>query len=121
MGDVDIMKTVFIAGPFRASTPWGVEINIRRAEYLALDVWRLGAAALCPHTNTRHFDGVLHDDVFLRGTTALMLQCDAVLMMDTWKDSTGAVNERATAIEHGMPVFYDLPTLRVWLVTEGDA
>ena len=30
------MKLVYIAGPFRAPTPWQVEQNVRRAESLAL-------------------------------------------------------------------------------------
>ena len=51
------MKLVYIAGPFRGSSAWDIEENIRVAERAALEVWKMGAAALCPHTNTRFFQG----------------------------------------------------------------
>ena len=60
------MKVVYIAGPFRGPNAWEIEQNIRRAESLALEVWRAGAAALCPYTNTRFFQGAAPDDVWLR-------------------------------------------------------
>lgn len=41
-GKGEAVKVVYIAGPFRAATPWLVEANVRRAEEVALAVWRLG-------------------------------------------------------------------------------
>ena len=51
------MKLVYIAGPFRAPTPWGIEENVRHAERHAFEIAKLGAMPVCPHANTRHFDG----------------------------------------------------------------
>ena len=60
------MKVVYVAGPFRGPNAWEIEENIRRAERLALEVWRLGCACLCPHTNTRFFQGAAPDAVWVR-------------------------------------------------------
>lgn len=112
------MRVVYIAGPFRSMHAWGVEQNVRRAEALALEVWIMGAAAICPHTNTRFFDGVLDDGVFLDGDLEIVKRCDAVLMTHDWKTSVGATAEHAYAIRHNIRVFYDLPDLRQWIKHE---
>lgn len=109
------MKVVYIAGKFRAPTHWGVVENVRRAEAVALDVWSLGAAALCPHLNTANFDGALPDEAWLSGTMALMERCDAVMLVPGWLDSEGARAERTRALALGLPVFDDLQKLAEWL------
>ncbi len=40
------MKIIFISGPYRGANTWEVEQNVRRAEALALEVWRLGHVAI---------------------------------------------------------------------------
>ena len=111
------MKVVFIAGPFRAATPWQVEENVRAAERVALDIWRLGAAALCPHTNTRFFDKVLSDDVFLAGTRELLRRCDAMYIIGDWLSSHGTHAELDFARAYDIPVFHDYQALARWLQT----
>lgn len=66
------MRVVYIAGPFRAENAWEIEQNIRRAEEAALELWRAGAAVLCPHTNTRYFQGAAPDHVWLEGDLELL-------------------------------------------------
>lgn len=112
------MKVVYIAGPFRGMHAWAVEQNIRRAEMLALEVWILGAACICPHTNTRFFDGVLQDNTFLDGDLEIIKRCDALLMTHDWKTSVGATAEHAYAIRQGLNIFYDLGSLNRWLRNE---
>ncbi len=109
------MKVVYIAGPFRGPNAWEIEENIRRAERLALEVWRIGAAALCPHTNTRFFQGAADDAVWLDGDLELLKRCDAVLMTLDWNRSTGATAERRWAQTCGIPVFYLVADLQMWL------
>lgn len=111
------MKVVYIAGPFRAESAWGVEQNIRRAEELALEVWRTGkAAAICPHTNTRFFQGATpDDDVWLKGDIEILHRCDAVLLTPDWERSSGARAERKVAQEAGIPVFHNLAGLLGWM------
>ena len=109
------MRIVYIAGPFRAPNLWEQEQNIRRAEGLALQVWRSGAAALCPHTNTRFFQGAAPDEVWLEGDLAMLELCDAVLLVAGWEDSSGARVEVARAEANNVPVFQTLEELRAWL------
>lgn len=110
------IPVVYIAGPYRAPNAWEIEENIRRAEALALDVWRAGAAAVCPHTNTRFFQGAAPDDVWLNGDLAILAKCDAVLMTKDWHLSTGASIERAKAVAWKIPVLYSLLDLDHWLL-----
>lgn len=108
------MKVVYIAGPFRASNAWEIEQNIRRAEYTALQLWRMGAAVICPHTNTRFFQGAAPDSVWLDGDLEILRRCDAVFAIDGWEQSTGAQAEVALARELGLPVFTGF-AIRAWL------
>lgn len=110
------MKVVYVAGPFRGPTSWEIEENIRRAERLALDVWRLGAACICPHTNTRFFQGAANDEVWLRGDLAILEKCDAVMLTPDWERSSGATAEVAHAKARGIPVFATLGELARWVV-----
>lgn len=109
------MKVVYVAGPFRGPNNWEIEENIRRAERLALEVWRAGAACLCPHTNTRFFQGAADDAIWLDGDLEMLARCDAIVMTDDWQRSSGARAEEAFARARQIPVFYDVATLRGWL------
>lgn len=109
------MKVVYIAGPFRGPSAWAIEQNIRRAEELALEVWKLGAAAICPHCNTRFFQGAADDSVWLDGDLEILKRCDAVLMTEGWQKSSGATVEHGAADVWGIPIFYDAETLKEWI------
>lgn len=110
------MKVVYCAGRFRAPTHWGIVNNVRTAEWVALRIWQSGAACLCPHLNTANFQGAVADDkVWLDGDLEMLERCDAVFAMPEWEHSMGARAEVERAKEKGIPVFYDIYTLRKWL------
>lgn len=109
------MPVVYIAGPYRGPDNWTIECNIRRAETLSLDVWRAGAAAICPHANTRYFQYAAPDDVWLRGDLAILAKCDAILMTPDWQKSSGAREEWLFAQHRGIPAFYTLTQLSEWM------
>ena len=109
------MRVVYVAGKFRGPSHWAIAENIRAAERVALEVWRLGAAALCPHANTAHFQDAAPDHVWLEGDLALLDKCDALVTVENWTDSTGAKAEVAHAIAGGIPVFHSLGDLGAWL------
>ena len=109
------MKVVYIAGPFRGKCAWDVENNIRRAESLALEVWRSGAAVICPHTNTRFFDGAAPDNTWLEGDLELLRRSDAVMLTYDWEKSSGARAEVDYASQEAIPVFDNLDDLKHWL------
>lgn len=109
------IPVVFIAGPFSGPTPWDVELNVRHAELAALDVARLGAMPLCPHTNTRFFDKQLTDDFWLRGTIELLSRCDALFAIGNWEKSEGARAEVDFAYKNSIRVFDDYYELAAWI------
>lgn len=102
---------IYVAGPFRGPNAWAIEQNIRRAEALALEAWQAGFAVICPHTNTRFFQGTAPDEVWLIGDLDLVARCDAVLMVPGWQQSCGATGERGHATTLGIPVFETLEDL----------
>lgn len=114
------MTVVYVAGPYRGANAWEIEENIRRAERLALQVWRAGAAAICPHTNTRFFQGAAPDAVWLAGDLELLGRCDAILLTPNWRESTGAVAEHDFAVRRGLPVFHEVRDLCTWMTTRKD-
>lgn len=99
------MKVVYVAGKYRGPNAWAVEGNIRHASQFAAQVWSFGIAALCPHTNSAHMEGIADDAMFLAGTLEMMRRCDAVLLIPGWQDSAGARAEAAEADRLGIPVF----------------
>jgi len=115
------MKVVYVAGPFRAANSWDMELNIRHAEALSLKLWKMGAAVICPHANTRYFQGATKDAVWLEGDLEIIRRCDAIVMTKTWRRSSGAREEHHLAKDLGMPIFHEnkLQELRKWLRTKG--
>jgi hypothetical protein len=100
------MKVVYVAGPFRGHSAWEIEGNIRRAEALALAIWRTGlAAVICPHANTRFFQDAAPDWMWLDGDLELLRRCDAVVLTPDWARSHGARAERRLALDIGIQVF----------------
>ena len=102
-----MLKVAYIAGPFRASSHWGIVENVRAAERVALKYWKLGYAVICPHLNTANFDGALFDDTFLNADLEIVRRCDVLVAMDTWEKSSGARGEVALAKELGLEIIYD--------------
>ena len=114
------MKVIFIAGPYRAGTEWGVHCNIQEAEKIAMEVWKLGACALCPHKNTAYFGGALPDETWLNGALELLSRSDAVFVVSKWRTSEGTKVEMDRAQELGKPVFFGMQTLENWLKRPAD-
>jgi hypothetical protein len=101
------MKLIYIIGPFRAANAWLVEQNIRRAEEAALTLWSRGFAVICPHTNTRFFDGFLSSEVFLNGDLEILKRCDAAICVEGYKNSLGACHEIEFCKEKRIPVYFN--------------
>jgi Domain of unknown function (DUF4406) len=110
------MKVVYIAGKFRGDTWWEIRSHVFEAEQAALAIWKLGAAALCPHLNTQNFHGLLPDEVWSDGALELMRRCDAVFLLPNWEDSAGAILEYAESQRLAMPCFDDLKQLEKWIM-----
>lgn len=108
---------VYIIGPYRASTPWDVERNIRAAEEAAYSVAAIGGTShltlakvlvypVCPHSMYRYFDKTGEDAYWLSATTDLLKRCRAALTINGWMSSTGALAEVEMAQLKEIPVFH---------------
>lgn len=98
---------IYVSGPFRAETAWKIEQNIRIAEETALNFWKLGAAVICPHTNTRFYQGEADDNTWLAGDLTILRVCDSIFMLPGWESSEGARVELAFAKKIGIEVLYN--------------
>lgn len=100
------MKLIYIAGAIEAETAWARERNIRVAEARALRLIKMGAAVYCPHTQCRFYDGELPWDDWLKRDLEILSRCNAIFMLENWKDSKGAKLEYETATRWGMRVLF---------------
>lgn len=109
------LKVVYIAGAFRAETPWLIEQNVRKAEEYSLHVWQSGGVALCPHTMTRFFQSSAPDCTWVDGTLELLKRCDAMLVVPGYEKSVGTLGEIEQAKKMEIPIFLTLESCRFWL------
>jgi len=101
------MRVIYIAGPYRAPTEWGLEQNLRHVEDAAIMLWRDGWAVIAPHKNTAHFGGACWDSVWLEGDIEILKRCDAIFMVKGWEKSTGATAELKVAKAQGMEIYFE--------------
>lgn len=100
------MKLAYVSGKYTDSRgPIFAELNICHAAEVAVKLWSLGIAVICPHTNTKHFDGATTYEAFLEGDLIMVDRCDLVVMVDNWHTSRGAKGERERAIGQSVPVY----------------
>lgn len=96
---------IYVAGPFRGATPLDVRRNVEAARDLGLRVAQCGGYPMIPHTMTAEFDKQLTDQFWLDGTMEMLRRCDAIILLPTWKQSTGAKAEAEEARTR-MPTFH---------------
>ncbi len=109
------MPVIYVCGPYRDPNERGVVENIRAAEAVAIRLWQIGCAAICPHMNTALMGGVVPDDVFIDGDLNILERCDAVLTLRGWQGSVGSRAEVAYARHKGVLVFHEIEELQMWL------
>jgi hypothetical protein len=86
------MRVVYVAGPFTGKDGWAVACNVHRANAVAREVARLGAAPLTPHAIGADFNGTETYEFWCAATLELMRRCDAVMLTDDWTRKTPEVN-----------------------------
>lgn len=107
------MKLIYIAGPYSSKTSAGVQENIHRAWRVALMLMKAGYATHCPHLNTLRMDGELEYEDFMDIDFEVISRCDGIFLVEGWHHSPGTLREIAFAKERDIPVYEDLPQLRV--------
>lgn len=104
------MIMVYVAGPYSAPTPEGVEDNCRRAREIGV---QLAAVDPCvfpviPHQVGRDIEHIGNYEYWIDGTLELMRRCDAVFMVPGWELSKGADAELKEATRLDIPSFDSL-------------
>ncbi len=115
------MKKVYLAGKFRGKTKWDVAWNIRRMEVAGLEVAKLGAVPVIPHSMFGNFDGELTDEYWLEATKDLMLVCDGLYIpyAADLVSSQGTQGELEEARRINMKVFVgDIKKSTAWFLLE---
>lgn len=107
IGDAAYKKLVYIAGPYRAATPFQIQKNIREAAEIGLKYWKLGYAVIVPHMNTALLDHELPDDAWLTGDFEMIRRCDYVVVSPRWRQSSGTIAEIDFARAHNIPVYFE--------------
>ena len=98
----------FIAGPYRAETKEGVELNIQSAKKTAELAILKGYFPLCPHLSTDRMDRIipkLNDDYWLEMTMEMMKRCDLVILSQGYSYSDGTLAEIEEAKRLKKPIF----------------
>lgn len=108
------IKVWYVAGPIRAFNKDGhlnvfkVNMNCETASRVAMKYWVDGVScAICPHMNTRNFDGHKSDNTWLEGDIEILRRCDGIVMVQGWENSAGSRAELDFAKGLGLEVIYD--------------
>lgn len=105
------MKLAYVAGPYRGKSKIKiinkiqVIVNIIKARKVAKELWRMGYAVICPHSNTALFDGVVPDETVIEGDLLMLDRCDMIVLQGKWRKSSGTLGEVWRAKQNEMPIF----------------
>lgn len=97
---------IYVCGPYRANTVFGIYQNIQRAKERSIEIVRKGYYPVVPHLCTGFLDGLADDDsFFLPSGIELMRRCDAVYLVSGWQNSSGSLAEIKEALSLQIPVY----------------
>lgn len=100
------MEVVYLIGPYRHIDDWERLRNIDAAAMTARKLWKMGYACICPHNNTRFFSGSdIPESLFLDGNINILKRCNAVIVMDGYKTSSGSQKEIQAAKENNITIY----------------
>lgn len=108
------MKIIYVAGKYSGKDRNEIEQNILLARKYAVEIWRCGHVALCPHLNTAHFDDdiAFPQEEYYRRDLKLLERCDAIFMLPNWQESRGARLELEFARVNNIPAIFNLEEIK---------
>ena len=105
----DVVKLVYIAGPYSGPDYLAIDRNIAAAREAAAWLAEHGIGFFCPHLNSAHFEVVtprVEPEFWYALDLRLLEACDALLFLEGWQQSKGAKGELDFAAARIMPVFF---------------
>jgi len=92
------MRIAYVSGPYRSKEGVsGVLRNIALAREVAIELWKMGWAVICPHMNTALMEGDCSDEALLEGDLEMIRRLrpgtDVMVMVGDWRQSEGAIKE----------------------------
>ena len=103
------MQIAYIVGPYRSKDLSTQLTNINKAEQIAKEFWRKGYATICPHMNSKLFDEVAGEEVFIKGYLEILSRLtprDLVVVLWGYEESFGSLGEVILAETLGIPIMY---------------
>ena len=108
---------IYISCSYNSANSWVRERSIREAEYESYLTWQNGAIAICPYLTTKFFYDLFPEETIFNGFIEIMLRCDAVYMCNYWEGFKESTTERKIALEHRIPVLYNLEDRKSFIST----
>jgi hypothetical protein len=100
-------RILYVAGPYRAPTPEGVQANIDKARAAAQSLWSKGWAVICPHMNSAHMAG--KPSIYMAGDLTIIERLDpakdGLYLLQGWSYSEGSVREYYAAKDRGLTIY----------------
>lgn len=112
-----------VGGPFSGDSPEACEQNIVATEMLGIEVAGVGGAPIVPNSMGRSVMKVMAEnyvgspgyEVWIEITLSILARSDAFIVTKNWEKSSGTRREIEAAFFFGVPVFYDIPSLKRWM------
>ena len=101
----NLSMTVYLAGPLSNPDPALREQNVALARAACRALWNLGVVPISTHTMWGDLWGEVNEADVAAACDCLLLQCDAVVLLEGWNSSFGSQRELALARRSGLPVF----------------
>lgn len=112
-----VYRLIFVCGPFNGASEWIRHYNIRKAANAAVDIWKRGGVAICPHLNSGEFFAQAPEYQFTEGYLEVLRRCDAIFLINGWELSTGCRRELAEAVRTGLTIIRTFDDLETYLGT----
>lgn len=110
-------RLIFVTGAFNGPSEWARQYNVRKAANCALDVWKRGGVAICPHLNSGEFFAQAPEYQFTEGYLEVLRRCDAIYLVEGWGASMGSRREMAEAQRIGLTILKTIDELETYLGT----
>lgn len=101
------MQVAYVIGPYRSGKgEYNIKLNVEKAEQVALCLWRMDYAVICPHKNTAFLGGACDDKIWLEGDREFLRRSDIAVTVFGWEESEGSNDEVKFCRKMKMPLYH---------------